>query len=62
MRLLYTVLFLTLSKIFGQEDFDYIPKDTDGRGYFISYKDNIRMDVRVEDVDKEFDDIRKNLK
>ena len=62
MRLFYTLLlFLSLSKIFG-EDFNYIPKDTDGRGYFISYKDGIRKDVRVEDVIEEFEKIRKNLK
>jgi hypothetical protein len=62
MKLQILYLFLSITQILCFDANDYIPKDEGGLGYFISYKNGTRNDLKVEDVISEFEKIKKNLK
>ena len=62
----FLLIFVLLERILCRQEFDYIPKDENGLGYFISYKEDntgkyIREDVKVEDVLQQFKENNQNL-
>ena len=67
MKFISFFLIFLLERILCRPEFDYIPKDENGIGYFISCKEDnagqyIREDVKVEDVLQQFKENKKFLK